>query len=162
MAVAERNLARWIFSSVAAHFEPVSAGLLLPYYVEGVDERSEDIVRDSRTELRITGPFIREMGPSDYRVDVTVNILLTQQMAIVGADAYSIVGWAGRFQRSMLSGIPIYKFGDGADDDGTLIDCLRVAGPTKEVKIFHFGQISNTDRLRQSEVDAEYTMDWSL
>ena len=162
MTDVERNLARWTFSSVAAHFEPVSAGLDLPYYVEGVNERSDDIVRASRTELRVTGPFVREQGPRDYHVDVTVNILLTQQMAIAGADAYAIIGWAGRFQRVMLSVIPVYKLGNGAVDDGTKIGCLRVAGVTNEVHIFHFGQISNTDRLRQSEVDAEYTMDWSV
>jgi hypothetical protein len=162
MADAEINLARWTFSSIAAYFEPVSAGLLLPYYVEGVDERFEDIVRVSRTELRITGPFIRERGPRDYRVDVTVNILLTQQMAIAGAGGYSIVDWAGRFQRVMLGTLPVYKFGDGVDDDGSLVGCLRVAGSASDVRVFHFGQISTTDRLRQSEVDAEYIMDWSI
>ena len=162
MADVERNLARWTFSSIAAHFAPVSTGLLLPYYVEGVDERTEAIVRASRTELRVTGPFVSETGPRVYRVDATVNILLTQQMAIAGAEAYAIVGWAGRFQRVMLSPIPIYKLGSGADDDGTLIGCLRVAGPTGEVRIFHLGQISNTDRLRQSIVDAEYIMDWNI
>ena len=81
-------------------------------------------------------------------------------MDIAGADAYDIVRWTGKFQNVMLEPIPIYKNGPGAGDDSSLIDCLVVKKNRNEaVRIYHFGQISKEDRIRQSEVDALYGME---
>lgn len=158
----DENLARWIFASIAFHFKSVASGLNLPYFVEGVDERDESTMRVDHAELRVTGPFIKEISKGYYTVDVGVNFLLTQRMAIAGADAYAIVRWCGEFQHTMLEPVPIYKYGPDTlgVDDGSLIGCLVVKkGPNEAVRVFHFGQISKEDRIRQSEVDALYGME---
>ena len=156
----DENLARWIFASIAKHFQPVAAGLSLPYFVEGVDERDEDNMRVDHVELRLTGPFIKEVSKGYYNVEVWVNFLFTKQMAVAGADAYDIIQWTGTFQNEMLNPIPIYKYGSGAQDDGSLIGCLDIKRtPNEAARIYHFGQVSREDRVRQSEVDALYYMD---
>lgn len=156
----DENLARWIFASIAKHFSTVASGLSLPYFVEGIDERDDATMRENHVELRITGPFIREYGKDYYKVSVPVNVLFTEQMAIAGADAYNIVRWCGKFQSVMLEPVPVYKYGSGVPDDGTLVGCLTPTGsPDNMARVYHFGQVSKEDRIRQSEVDVLYWME---
>ena len=156
----DENLARWIFASVANHFSSVASGLSLPYFVEGVDERDETTMRVDHVECRVTGPFIKEASRDWYTIDVGINFLFTKQMDVSGADAYDIVRWTGKFMNIMLDPVPIYKYGPGAGDNGSLIGCLIVKKNRNEaVRIYHFGQISKEDRIRQSEVDALYGME---
>jgi hypothetical protein len=156
----DENLARWIFASVASHFESVASGLSLPYFVEGVDERDDPTMRASHAEMRVTGPFIKEISSGYFTTEVGINVLLTQQMALSGAGAYDIVQWAGKFQDIMLDPVPVYKYGPSAGDDDSLVGCLIVKKTRNDaVRVYHFGQISREDRIRQSEVDAVYGMD---
>lgn len=152
----DENLARWIFASVAKHFESTASGLSLPYFVEGVDERTDDEMRADHVELRVTGPFIKEVSHNYWTVDVVVNFLFTSQMNLSGADAYNIVRWCGKFQNIMLDPIPVYKFGD---EPSTLVGCLVNKNNSAEaVRVYHFGQLDKDNRIRQSEVDALYGM----
>ena len=152
----DENLARWIFISVAKHFNTVVSGLSLPYFVEGVDERSDEEMRADHVELRLTGPDVLEAGGKHY-ARVTINFLCTALMDMAGADAWRIVQWTGVLQNEMLAPIPIYKYGTGADDDQSLIGCLRV--DNNRVNVYHFGQLDKDTRVRQSEVDATFSMD---
>jgi hypothetical protein len=154
-----KNLPRWIFASLAKHFETVAATNSIPYFVEGVDERDEDNMQGSHVELRVTGPSIKEVANGQYHVEAVLNILVTSNMDMKGS-AYEIVQWCGIFQDEMLEPLPIYKLGDGVDDDQSLIGCLRAKGDKRAaVRVFHFGQVHTTDRIRQSEVDGVYEMD---
>lgn len=155
----DENLARWIFASVAEYFNTIATGLSLPFFVEGVDERSDETMRVNHVELRITGPLVKELSNNYYRVEVDINLLLTYQMELAGADAYAIVRGCGTFQAAMLNPIPIYKYGPDSGDDDSLIGCLVVKDASaNNVNIWHFGQIGKDDRLRQSEVDASFVM----
>jgi len=156
----DENLARWIFASVAKHFATTASGLSLPYFVEGIDERDETTMRVDHVECRVMGPFIKETSRNWHTVDVGINFLFTKQMDIAGADAYDIVRWTGKFMNVMLAPVPVYKYGPGVDDDDSLVGCLVVKKQRNEaVRIYHFGQISKEDRIRQSEVDALYGME---
>lgn len=152
----DENLARWIFISVVKHFNTVVTGLSLPYFVEGVDERSDGEMRADHVELRLTGPGVLEAGGKHY-ARVTINFLCTALMDMAGADSWRIVQWTGVLQNEMLQPIPIYKYGTGADDDQSLIGCLRV--DKNRVNVYHFGQLDKDTRVRQSEVDATFSMD---
>jgi hypothetical protein len=150
------NVARWIFSSVAAHFEPIASELDLLYHVEGIDERGDGVSRNDSVELRLTGPNIKEVN-GKYLLSTEINVLLTNYMKMV-EDTYSLVDWTGKFQAEMLERIPIYKLGTGAYDDGAYLGCL-VPDAKSGVKAYYLGQISNVDRIRQSEVDGVYRME---
>ena len=157
----DKNLARWIFQSIAVHFQSTASGLSLPYYVEGIDEMDDDIQRANHVELRITGPIIKEVSNGYFTVDVAVNLLFTRQMDSRDADVYSLIQWTGEFANVMLDPIPIYKKGTGADDDGSLIGCIDVKkGDNEKVRVWHFGRLDKDTRINQSVVDALYGMDY--
>jgi hypothetical protein len=60
----------------------------------------------------------------------------------------------------MLSPLPVYKNGEGDNDTGALIGCLRAKNERNyAVRVYHFGQVDSTDRIRQSEIDTIYEMD---
>jgi hypothetical protein len=154
-----KNLPRWIFASVASHFETISLANSIPYFVESANERSDESMEVSHAEIRMTGPYIKEVSRDQFHVETVINVLLTSIMDISG-NAYEIIQWAGIFQSAMLDPIPVYKLGNGADDTGHLIGCLRNKKSRYDmVKVYHFGQSDITDRVSQSEVDAIYEFD---
>jgi hypothetical protein len=157
----DKNLARWIFQSIALHFQSVASGISLPYFVEGIDERSDADMRANHVELRVTGPDIKEVSKNFWDISVTINFLFTERMDLRGADAFSLIQWTGVFANTMLQPIGIYKKGTGPDDNvNTLLGCLQVKkGRNEAVRVFHFGQLKPDVRVRMSEVDAVYGMD---
>jgi len=158
----DSNLSRWIFQSVAKHFKATANGISLPYFVEGIDERSDDTMRVSHVELRVTGPESKEVSNGYYELKLGINFLFTKNMDEASADVFDLIQWTGVFANAMQEPIPIYKKGTGAEDDGSLIGCLRVhRGRNEAVRIWHFGQLDKDTRVRQSEVDAVYGLDYS-
>ena len=157
MAQLPSRLSRWLIASMAVSFQPVAVGLSLPYYVEGLDERTASIVEADHAEFRFTGPFITEIGPGNYKIGMLGNVLLSKLMGME-SNAYSIVDWAGAFQNHMLDPLPVYKWGDGGD----LLGCLTVDNKKENIKVYHFGQVSMTDRIRESEVNALYNMELTI
>ena len=155
----DTNLARWIQASLAVYFEPVAAGLNLPFFVEGVDERETDVMEVEHCELRVNGPFIREVSKDYWRVHIDINVMLTDYMRMSTEDAYDINRWGGEFLVAMMENIPIYRFGDGADDDGSLVGCLtQRTGFSEPARLIHFGQVSREERIRQAVVDGRFEM----
>jgi hypothetical protein len=74
-------------------------------------------------------------------------------------DAYGIMRWGGEFESAMNERIPVYKLGPDVGDDDSLLGCLTMRkGQSESVKLFHFGQITSTDRVRQAVVDGRYEM----
>jgi hypothetical protein len=149
-----KDLPRWLLSSLAKHLNTIAVANDIPFFVEGVHERDEDRMLLSHAELRVTGPYTKQIDSGRYNVDVVANIMLISLMDAKG-DAYEIIQWGGIFQDALLSPIPVYKYGNGADDTGLLLGCLRHKKNRRDqAKLFHFGQMDRTDRVRQSELDA--------
>jgi len=158
----DKNLARWIFQSIVVHFSSTASGLSLPYFIEGIDEMDDDVMRANHVELRITGPTIKEVSNGYFTIDAVINFLFTKQMEASDADAYNLIQWTGEFSTVMLDPVPIYKLGTGADDDGTLIGCLEVKkGKNEAVRVWHFGRLDKDTRVLQSVCDALYGMDYT-
>jgi len=62
------NLARWVFASVANYFSAIVTGIGIPLLVEGVDEREPGDIREDHAELRVNGPFVRELSKNYWRI----------------------------------------------------------------------------------------------
>ena len=151
---------RWIFASTADYFKQVSAGIERPILTEGIDEREAEKMRaNDHVEFRVNGPAVTELSRGYFQLDVDVNLLLTSMMGGQTRNAYDIVQQAGVFLQAAAGPIPIFKWGDGPDDDESLLGCLTLrSGKRDAVRVIHFGQISRDDRLRQSAVDARYQL----
>jgi hypothetical protein len=157
--VLDKDLARWVFASIAVYFQSIATGISLPLLVEGIDERDSEIMRADHAELRINGPFVKEVSHNCWRTWTDINILLTDRMQMSQEDAYGIMRWGGEFESAMNERIPVYKLGPDVGDDDSLLGCLTMRkGQSESVKLFHFGQINSTDRIRQSVIDGRYEM----
>jgi len=148
------NWPRWISSSIAKHFDGYRQGVRL--FVEGQDRDTEK--ETEFFELRTNGPFITEVSRGNYRCDVTVNTLV---QATGESDIYKIQRYAGKILLAYIT-IPIYRYGEGAEDDETLLGCLKLVRNyprDEQIKINYFGKIQPQTNLYQASVDADYYMD---
>lgn len=157
---ANPNWARWIFASVADYLKQVALDNAIAVIVEGNDERDKAFMQSSdRAEIRVTGPYAQEISHGCFRLWVDVNVLLTSRMDGAQKNAYTLQTNAGLFQEAMDHTISVYRFGTGADDDQSHLGCLSPrSGKNDSVRVIHFGQVNETDKLRQAAVDARYVM----
>ena len=155
---------RWILSSIAKYLNANVAGpASLPFLVEGIDDRTQEFEEATdRAECRINGPWTSELSNGYWRVWVDINVVLTVNMDGQVKNAYRLDELAGKFLNALDTVISTLRTGDIADDsqnDGSLLGCLHPrSGKNDSVRVIHFGQINNTDRIRQAQVDARYVM----
>lgn len=144
-------------ASIADYFKTAVQAIPLPLLVEGVDERMGDKEHYDHAELRINGPSIVELSRGYFRVVVGVNVLLTELMD--RTNVYDLQDWCGAFEVAMDGPINLYHYGPdtGGIDDGGWFECLIPQRSKFDPnRVFHFGQISKTDRVRQSMVDGAF------
>jgi hypothetical protein len=157
------NLARWTAASIAVYFKATADAIPLTFFVEGVDERTSDSMLEEHAELRINGPYIREVSSGYWRVHLDINIMLTDQMKMSDENGYDIHTWGGEFLSAMVEPIPVFRFGGGVEDDDSLIGCLtQRTGFSEPARLIHFGQVSREDRIRQAVVDGRFEMYLSM
>ena len=160
---ANPNWARWVFASVATYLKEVAADVEIPVLIEGLDERTTELMSATdRCEVRITGPFTKEVSHDWFQIEVVVNVLFVSRYE-EQKNQYAIIQKTGVFQEAMDGPIAVYKYGNGPDDDEhALVGCLTpVQGRNDAIRVMHFGQVTPTDRLKQSMVDARYRMELS-
>lgn len=164
MSQPNHNWARWCIASLAVYFQDnVATPLSLPFLVEGIDDRTPDFEQSpDRAELRVNGPFTRELSKNCWEIGIDVNILVTSNMDGTSKFRYSLEDHAGQFHRWADTCIPVYRLGNLSQDsenDGSLLGVLRPRhGNRDSVDQHNFGQINSTTRIKQSQVDARYLM----
>ncbi|MHC4704975.1 MAG: hypothetical protein ACYTFQ_30870 [Planctomycetota bacterium] len=162
------NWTRWVHASVANYYSNIAAALNsgngLELIVEGIDEREAEKMDVDHAELRINGPFIHNPSEGYYRLDVDINVLMTDLMGGTSENPYDLQQWTGAFQQAAWETIPVYRYGPdtGGVDDGTFLGCLTLRGRKETVKAFQFGQLSVDDRVRQAAVDSRHTMELNV
>ncbi len=164
---ADPNLVRWVFASVAYALKAVATENELAVLVEHLDERTAAFMQaPDRIEIRITGPFIQELSQGCFRVWVDANVLLESRFDGSRKNANDILKYAGLFLEAMSTPIAVWNYGneegDYVDDDTptqVFIGCLLPRpGRNESIRVFNFGQTTQTDKMKQSMVDARYEM----
>jgi hypothetical protein len=155
--------ARWTFASIAYAVKSVD---FEPTLVDGLDDRTDAFEeKPHRAEIRINGPWIQQQQ-GDYRVWADVNVLVTSFMGGDAISRHELSRIAGLYQKRLTEPIQVWNYGD-QDGDWTeddpesqiLLGCLvNRSGRNDMTKLFHFGQIDKTNRVRQAIVDARYEM----
>jgi hypothetical protein len=156
---ANPNWARWTFASIAHYLKKVAEDNSLPAIVEGSDDRTDEYMQATdRAEIRITGPFTKELS-GEYLLYMDVNVLLTSRYDGQVKNRYALLKDAGLFHEAMDKAIRIYRYGNEPGDDDSLLGCLVPrSGKNDSIRVVHFGQIDPTDKIKQSAVDARYEM----
>jgi hypothetical protein len=160
---ANPNWARWLFASAASVLKNVAESNDLPVLIEHLDERTAAFIQSSdRAEIRITGPFSQEISKDYHRLLVDVNVLLTSRYDGAAKNQYAILKNAGLFHGALSMPIPVWNYGpeDGDyNDSPVFIGCLLPKGAKGDlIKVFNFGQTNETDKIKQSVVDARFEM----
>jgi hypothetical protein len=160
---ANPNWTRWVFASVADVLKTVATTNSLAVYVEHLDERTEAFIQSSdRCEIRITGPFTREVSKDYHQLLMDVNVLLTSRYDGAAKNQYNILKFAGLFHGALSMPIPVWNYGNEEGDygdDPQFLGCLLPKGAKSDlVKVFNFGMTNETDKLKQTVVDARYEM----
>jgi hypothetical protein len=152
----DQNWARWIFASMAKHFDSLKQGWT--FFVEGQHRGTTDELA-KHLEFRMDGPWYTELSKNTYRVYCEVNILVHAVMN--DTDLYLLLKGLGVVAEAMHAGIPIYKYGDGLEDDDSLLGCMVLITDVKGkegVKTYNFGQIHQTAKIHQGTVEGHYEM----
>jgi len=121
-----------------------------------------------RAEIRITGPHIRERSRGDFYVRVEVSVLLSSRYDGQLKNALEIHRFAGLFQEALTLPIPVWNYGaesgdfvEGQPATQLKLGCLETV-EREPVRVFHFGQIHETDKLKQTAVDAKLQMELTV
>jgi hypothetical protein len=160
---ANPNWARWVFASVATYLKGIANSEHLPVLIEGLDDRTTAFMEATdRCEVRITGPFTKELSHNYFRIEVVVNVLFLSRYE-EEKNQYALMQKIGVFHEAMDGAFAVYKYGnEPGDDEHALVGCLSpVQGRNDAIRVMHFGQVDPTNRIKQSMVDVRYVMEIS-
>ena len=146
---------RWIVASISKHFDSYKGTYFL--YIEG-DERDTDDIADF-AELRTDGPFISQPCKGVKYLDIEINLLI--QSAMDQEDLYAGVRAVGQFATGFTQVIKVFKFGNGVNDDDSLLGCLRTRAKRYEdtIDIGNFGIVHQDTKLTQYTIEGNYRLE---
>lgn len=152
---------RWAHASIAQYLKAVANTNSITSLVEGIEDRTDTFMEaDERVEFRVNGPLTYQPS-NNYDIDtIYVNILATSLPGRRTKNRWQHHITIGVFYEALRQPIPLYKLGDGPDDDESHIGCLVVInGRNLGVRVSHFSQIDPTDRVKQAMITATYRFD---
>lgn len=125
-------------------------------YYEGQERKTAQY--SAWFEVRVDGPMARESSKDNWFLETECNVLVS---ASVERDISLPSKMNGAIGKVLDSSIPIYKMGDGPDDNPSVsIGCLTVDTRSEKdgIIIKRFGQIEPKVKLIQASVEVRYWM----
>jgi len=155
-----KNWSRWIFASVTKHFhdQSVAADPDIKFYIEG-QPRTIQPDDAQAYECRQDGPYYTERTRGEWYVYIEINILV--QATKTDDDFHRMRRLIGVMEAAFFGMIPVYRYGDGPEDDGSQLGCLTLIqdkGNRERIQSSHFGQIDPNYNSEQATVEGHYEM----
>lgn len=146
------NWDRWVMASVRVYFTARKQSLTLFMAPGGK--------RDGLStygELRIDGPFTQKL-PTEWRLSFIINVLVAADLN--NKDGDLIYKSCGIVQSIFTDEIPVFKYGNGQDDDQSFLGCLVIQGESRQstLRTSNFGQFDKNAPLTQSSVEGTYLL----
>ncbi len=152
--ICRQNLARWLYASTSKYFNAIALANDLHFFVEGTNRETNE--QQKYIEFRLDGPSITELSKNYYRLDVEINILWSFNQD--DEDFHEPERLKGILMDAMQN-ICIYKFGDGPNDDDSLVNTLQLKQDQRIVtRVSNFGQVRKDARLMQGTVEGSFNM----
>ncbi len=157
------NWQRWIVSSIHKHFEAacIAASPDIKYYIEAVPKSHESNTIECWCEGRVDGPYWRfgTAGESYCRIEVNMLIACKNNLK----DIYHAERLKGLLTVAFTTAIPVFKLGDGIDDDPTsVVTCLNLVTDGREALVVSdFGQIGSGIQIKQATVEGHFYGDFN-
>ena len=145
------DITRWLRVSIDKHFTDL---VNLPVFVEGW-KRDTRKLKDFY-ELRVDGPRINQPSKGYYIFYMEVNTLV--QSAMDDEDYLRIEADISAVLNGFTDVIKVFKYGDGPNDTGEFIGCLRIqdAYGRERLLISRLGQLDPATELIQAIVEGHY------
>ncbi len=140
----DQNWNRWIFASIYKHFDDRRQGVAL--YLGPYKEDKE------WAELRIGGPYISEYTRGCFKLDVNIDIMIS---CFVDDDVYRQQRVSGIFS-SAFTAICIYRYGDGDQDDSSLLGTLQIYNVP--INVINYGLVLPSNQFQRSTIDSDFSM----
>jgi len=145
---------RWCYASINKHFDNHKGNYEL--YLEGDDRTQLD--ENEFAELRIDGPFLKFLIKGHYFLDIEINVLC--QTHNDPRQHYKAQELVGVFTNAFRNIIPVYRYGNGPFDDGSLLGCFHLQRDLREsIDINYYGIIRQDTRLLQTTIEAHYRLE---
>jgi len=153
------NWGRWIFASMSGEFKgqfESNFGVFIEGTHRGLPANTELL------EFRMDGPTQKQPSRGYFILGVEVNILVRSFMD--DRDFHKIRRSCGEVATWLMQNHCIYRYGDGPDDDDSLLGTLQFKNRTfREVSpINHFGQIDPAYQLEEATVEAVFELHLSV
>jgi hypothetical protein len=149
------NLPRWIAASCADHFDTYKGTCFLHF--EGTGPRPVDTGRKYWAEFRLDGPYRGSGTAHEENYTVEINVLLCA--VIEDNYAYRIQDLQGQFAEAFTNCIPIYRYGNGPQDDDSLVGEMNLVTTQGErVMISNFSMIGPNTQLKQGSIEGHYSL----
>jgi hypothetical protein len=164
--MAQKDWPRWIVASIGDYLKTALTNVEWPSLVDGVEERTDAFIHaTNRAEVRVTGPFIKNLSAGYFQAFVDVNVLLSSRYDGPAKNAYDLLSCAGVLNEAMDQEIAVWNFGNqpgdfvqGQPETQVCLGCL-VPRFGQSLRVLNFGQIDVVDRLKQTEVEARYMIE---
>lgn len=156
-ALLEEHLPRWIAASLLDHFNTKITGVTV------FNEETERTTFDSSdwVEVRFDGPHTTKLGPTFFKVEVDVNLLISTSKD--ETDIYAHSRNIGKAKKAFSQCIPIFRYGDGAEDTQDQIGILSLRQDLdRRLRVNRWGEVDKDLRLIQGSVDGTYQMELTL
>jgi hypothetical protein len=144
---------RWMFASISKHFKDAFDAASIEVFLEGTNRPTPQF--GTFFELRLDGPVFQELNGNEFKARIDINCLYKVSMG--ESSFHTKHEMCGTALAAFLDAIPLYRFGDGPDDDGLLFACAsRIDSGGRAVVVKHFGQIEKDIRVEQGSVSGSY------
>lgn len=145
---------RWCYTSINKYFDDRKSQYNL--YIEG--DLREEQKEAELAELRIDGPEISRPSKGTFYLGVEINVLC--QTHLDPRQHYTAQRMVGTFTKIFTNTIPVYKYGGGPLDDGSLLGCLHLLGGGGEaVDVNYFGVIKSDTKILQTSIEGHYRLE---
>lgn len=144
----EQQLIRWVKASVYKHFNELQPAHKLLYYT-----RQRSIDHSEYFELRLTGPQVTQITRKDWRIDLTVDLLIRCEMT---TNIYRIEDLKGIGAQRFTECIPVHRYGPATDveNDDSWVENLTAEDA---ILITDFGEHEN-GKVLHSALERDYRM----
>jgi len=147
----DTNWERWCKISIIKHFDDGKGDTKC--FVEGFTRATQN--DDDFFEVRIDGPELTQPTKGKWKLTFVVDILVVVK---TGQDRYRINRLTGRITELFLDCIEVRRWGDGSEDDQTVLGCLKLVphSGNEPVRVTHFGKVKPDTEILQASVEGTF------
>ena len=164
MVVFDPNMSRWIMASCRVWFETNKLNNVPIFYEytrhKNITQNNTVVPASQYAELRLDGPYYRQITANEAWYNVDINVLCTQDLKEGQADL--IESLISSIYVCFPICIPVYRYGDplaNVLNDSSFIDGMRRTDERDgEVNVQRFGQANPDTLLSQVSIEAGYRL----